>query len=271
MNNPYLENNRQLWEHWTRLHLETETEYQAALAALKSGGTTLDEVKIAEVGDVRGKSMLHLQCHFGLDSLSWARQGALVTGVDFSEESIQYARALSAELDVPARFICEDIYRLPDVLEGQFDVIYTAEGVLTWLPDLAGWAGLIARYLKPGGIFYIKEYHPFRRVVFPHRVDAAGRSIQYRYFSGEPVRIEERGSYAQPEADTVDTAYYWVHSLGKIVTALCAAGLRLEFLHEFPKVYASFPTYQETDPGQFEMTVLKDWAIPNMFSLRATH
>ncbi len=271
MNNPYLESNRQLWEHWTRLHLETASEYQAALASLKCGGTTLDEVKIQEVGEVRGKSMLHLQCHFGLDSLSWARRGARVTGVDFSQESIQSAWALGEELDLPVRFICSDIYNLLGVLDEQFDIIYTAEGVLTWLPDLAGWAGLIARYLKPGGIFYILEYHPFRRVVFPHRVDAAERSIQYHYFSSEPVRIEERGSYAQPDADSVDTAYYWVHGLGKIVSALCAAGLRLEFLHEFPKVYANFPTYEQIAPGQFEMTVLQDWAIPNMFSIRATH
>jgi len=214
--------------------------------------------------------MLHLMCHFGLASLSWSRRGAIVTGVDFSEESIHQAKALSLKHHVNARFICSDLYDLPEVLSEPFDIVYTSGGVLPWLPDLKAWGRVIAQYMKPGGIFYLRDSHPFRRVMFPIVADGAGNIAQYHYFSSNPTRLEMRGSYAQPNADANHPAYFWVHGIGEIVSDLCEAGLKIEFLHEFPKVYENFAGYLQPKPGQYEMHILHEWAVPNVFSLRAT-
>ena len=209
--NPYIENNRQLWNQWTRLHLETGSDYQKELARFKNGDILIDDVELQEVGNVSGITMLHLMCHFGLASLSWARKGAAVTGIDFSEESIQQARALNAEYKLNADFLCSDVYNLPDVLACKFDIVYTSGGVLAWLPDLNRWARVVAQYLKPGGVFYLRDGHPFRRVMFPLVLDGFGEIAQYHYFSSEPTRLDMRGSYAQPDSTTNHPAYFWVH------------------------------------------------------------
>ena len=202
-------------------------------------------------------------------TLSWARRGAIVTGIDFSEESIRQAQALCAEYNIQAEFICSDVYDLPVILTRQFDIVYTSGGVLTWLPDINLWANEVAKYLKTGGVFYLRDSHPFRRVMFPIVEDGSGGIVQYHYFSTEPARLDMRGSYAQPNAETIHPAYFWVHGLGEIVSALCAAGFKIEYLREFPKVYENFPAYVQPSPGQFEMHVIHDWAVPNTFSLRA--
>ncbi len=227
----YIRANRKLWNEWTVLHQDSN---YYDLEGFRAGQITLGAREQQEVGDVSGSTLLHLQCHLGLDALSWARLGARVTGVDISQESIRFAESLSDELHVPARFICSDIYDLPRVLDEQFDIVYTSCGVLAWLPDLQRWAEIIAHYLKPGAVFYISEIHPLKRVLTPRLHDDRGKPISLGYFhSPEPVRVEEQGSYAQ-EGDTWHTAFYWSHDMGEIVTALVTAGLRLEFLHEFP-------------------------------------
>ena len=172
--NDYVQANRKLWNEWTGLHLDSN---YYDLNGFKAGKVTLGAVERREVGDVSGKSLLHLQCHLGLDALSWARLGAAVTGVDISDESIHVAQALSDEFNVPAQFICSDIYELPQVLDRQFDIVFTTCGVLTWLPDLQRWAKIITHYLKPGGMFYINEIHPIKRVLTPRLQDDRGNPI----------------------------------------------------------------------------------------------
>ena len=130
------------------------------VAAFKAGKTSLQRIEIEELGDVKGKTLLHLMCHFGLDTLSWARAGALVTGVDFSSEALVQARGLAEELNIPAHFVETNIYELPSVLEERFDIVFTSYGVLCWLPDLAEWARIIARSLRQGGTFHMLEDHP---------------------------------------------------------------------------------------------------------------
>ena len=127
----------------------------------KAGRITLNDVEREEVGPVSGKSLLHLQCHFGMDTMSWARLGAEATGVDFSDAAIDLARSLNDELGLSARFLCSNVYDLPGALDEQFDIVFTSHGVLCWLPDLDGWAGVIDNHLKPGGLFYIIDGHPF--------------------------------------------------------------------------------------------------------------
>ena len=167
--------NRELWNAWTEIH-EGSTFYD--VEGFLAGRQTLLPIELEELGpDVReGTTLLHLQCHFGLDTLSWARRGARVTGVDFSDKAIALADRLAREvgLDEACRFVQSDLYDLPAHLDERFDVVFTSWGVLMWLPDLTAWGRLIARYLRPGGIFYIVDFHPFvldprRRARRPHR------------------------------------------------------------------------------------------------------
>jgi SAM-dependent methyltransferase len=133
---------------------------------------------VSEVGDVAGKDLLHLQCHFGLDTLSWARRGARVTGIDFSERGIEQARLLAAEAGLDARFLVSDVAELPASLAGEFDIVFTSFGALNWLPDLPRWAEVVAHFTRPGGFFYIAEGHPFAWV-FDDDDDATGLRIEY--------------------------------------------------------------------------------------------
>ena len=128
--------------------------------SFKAGKLSLHPLELEEVGDVSGKSLLHLQCHFGKDTLSWARLGATVTGADFSDEAIGYARELSKEIGVPATFVLSDILDLPNALTGQFDIVFTSFGAIYWLPDIWKWGQVVGHFLKPGGTFYIAEMHP---------------------------------------------------------------------------------------------------------------
>ncbi|UCB52608.1 MAG: class I SAM-dependent methyltransferase, partial [Candidatus Zixiibacteriota bacterium] len=147
----FMKQNLKHWNEVTPIHRKSEFY---GVEGFKAGRCTLMPLEREELGDVSGKTLLHLQCHFGLDTLSWARLGARVTGVDFSEKAIDLAKSLSKELGIDADFVHSNIYHLPDVLKGEFDIAYTSHGVLCWLPDLAEWGRIIARFLKPGGTFY---------------------------------------------------------------------------------------------------------------------
>lgn len=157
-----LKANKKVWDALTGPHLLSEF-YD--VEGFKAGNDWLRPLEIEEMGDVHGKTLLHLQCHFGQDTLSWGRRGAIVTGVDFSDEAIDYARKLSKETGIKADFICSDIYALPEILDQQFDIVFTSYGVLTWLPDLKRWAEVVAHFLKPGGFFYIVEIHPILYII----------------------------------------------------------------------------------------------------------
>ena len=224
----YLQSNQQLWNEWTRLHEQAPT-YK--VQEFRAGISTLRPIERAELPDVAGKTMLHLQCHLGLDTLSWAREGAIVTGVDLSDQSITLARALSAELDIPATFVCCDLFDLPNMLAGQFDIVFTSYGVLNWLADLKRWAAVVAHFLKPGGIFYIVEFHPFSRVFDAQSPDL--KVANSYYFSEEPFHFETQGSY-DAEASILLHGYKWNHSLSEVYNALIKAGLRIECFNEFP-------------------------------------
>ena len=254
----YRRANRRLWDVWTRLHLSGGYD----VAGFRAGKSTLQEVEVAELGDVSGRSLLHLQCHFGLDTLSWARRGAAVTGADFSPQAIATARALSAETGTPGRFVCADLYALPGdpVLRVvRFDVVFSSYGVLSWLPDLAGWARVVAHFLVPGGAFHLVEFHPFVYLLDPETHDSAGNPLDHGYFyRPDPVRAVYRGSYAHAGDGELTTAYFWDHPLGEVVTALCAAGLRLEFLNEHPRPAGE--TYHRAYPDH----------LPFLYSLKAT-
>lgn len=241
------------------------------LEGFKAGTKPLHCLELEELAaDVPGKSLLHLQCHFGMDTLRWTRLGAKVTGVDFSEKAIAQARSLSKELGIEADFVCSNVYDLPQVLSGQFDIVYTSYGVLGWLPDLQRWGKVIAHFLKPGGIFYIAEGHPF---IWIFDDTSSDFKIAYSYFLTEPLKFETQGSYADPDAKLVHTTEYgWNHSLSEVVDSLVSAGLKINFLHEFPFcAWACFPGMEE---GEDRMFRFKDQRLKNMlpltFSIKAT-
>ncbi len=177
--------NRTLWNNWTALHAKS-SYYD--VEGFKAGKSTLTSIEVDEVDAVAGKSLLHLQCHFGLDTLSWARRGAMVTGVDFCERAIELARSLAQELELPARFAHSDVYDLPTVLHDEFDIVFTSYGVLYWLPDLRGWADVVARFLKPGGTFFIVEHHPFASV-FDLDADGDLRAVHPYLGGSEPQQV----------------------------------------------------------------------------------
>jgi SAM-dependent methyltransferase len=264
---PTLEANRKMWDEFVFINSRSEM-YQ--LEEFKKGMNKLNPLERTEVGDVKGKSLLHLQCHFGMDTLSWARLGASVTGMDFSSKGIEMAKTLSSELHIPGRFICCNLYDLPDHLDEQFDIVYTSYGVLCWLPDLLRWAQIVARYLKLGGFFYITESHPFANV-FDDEKDVKELKVRYPYFHSGPMEFVADGSYADPVAKIPPhKEYEWMHGMGEIITSLCDAGLKIEFLHEFPYLcYAQLPFMEKGKDGNWRLPGSEE-SIPFTFSLKAS-
>jgi SAM-dependent methyltransferase len=265
--NEFIEANRRNWDDRVPIHLASDF-YD--VAAFKSGKSDLLPVELEEVGDVRGKTLLHLQCHVGLSTLSWARQGAIVTGVDFSRPAIAAARALADELSTSARFIESDVYSLPSALTERFDVVFTSLGVLCWLPDLSKWAQVVAQFLRPGETFYILEGHP---LVFT--LDDAPNVTElrhaYPYFeTGGPIQFESEHTYTGDSARLAHpTTYEWPHSMGEIVTSLCEVGLQIEFLHEFPYLrWQALPFLERDEQGNYRLT-RQEGQIPLLFSIRA--
>lgn len=261
----HLEANRALWDHLTPIHAAAQV-YDVPV--FKAGKSTLDPLDVEEVGDVRGKRLLHLQCHFGLDTMSWARRGASVTGADFSPESIALAKSLAAELGLDARFVCSNVYDLPTSLEGEFDLVYTSGGVLAWLPDLEPWGQVIANFLARGGTFYIRDFHP-AGYIFDDSPGATEPRVSLPYFRSPPLRFNGGGDYAS-DARHSFTSYEWSHSLAEIVNALIGAGLRINFMHEFPFcTYRSHSFLTPDGEGRWRYAAKPD-SLPLLFSLKAT-
>jgi SAM-dependent methyltransferase len=265
-NDTYLSANRKRWDQLTREHKDAEF-YD--LEGFKAGKDRLRSIELEELGDVRGKTLLHLQCHFGMDTMAWARRGALVTGVDFSPESIQLADSLSTELDIPANFICSDIYKLPEVINETFDIVFTSYGVLHGLPDIAGWGQVVGRFVKPGGIFYIVEDHPMFRTFRPKPGNTFQAERSY-FHSDTPQRIEVKGSYATGGTGTAGESYVWDFSMSDVINALIIAGLQIEYLHEFPfAARAKFPHMLQGEDGWWRLPPGQHGIIPFLFSLQA--
>ena len=238
------------------------------LDEFKKGVIKLNSLEREELGDIKGKSILHLQCHFGMDTLSLEMLGADVTGVDFSEEGIKTAIEIRDELGMKAELILSDIYSLPEKLNKKFDIVFTSYGVLIWLPDIEKWGKVISHFLKDYGFFYIAEGHPFS-YVFDNSSGTDKLKATLPYFSStEPLRFDEEGTYAEKNVKTVNNVTYeWIHSLSDIFMAIINAGLRIDFFHEHKfAVWQHFPWMKKSDDGYYRF----DEDIPLMFSLKAS-
>ncbi|MFB6457831.1 class I SAM-dependent methyltransferase [Chitinophaga sp. Hz27] len=254
--------NKQLWNNKTEVHLGSEFY---AVDAFKAGKSSLNAIELEEVGAVEGKHLLHLQCHFGMDTISWAKNGAVVTGLDLSDKAITAAEDLAAQLAVPATFVCANVYDTTKVISGEFDIVYTSYGTIGWLPDLDIWAKEIAAKLKPGGFFYMVDFHP---IVW--MFDDQFKEIQYSYFNQAPIVETTNGTYADRSADLHDTSYGWNHPTSEVLNALKRAGLTLEFFNEHTSSpYNCFANTVEVAPGLFQIKGLEE-KIPMLFSLKFT-
>jgi SAM-dependent methyltransferase len=265
----WLQGNRDVWDAWTRVH-ERSAFYD--LEGFKRGGVRVRDYEVAEIGPVAGKDLLHVQCHFGIDTLSWARLGARVTGADFSERGIELARSIAAEIGIDARFVVSNVYDLPANLDGDFDIVYTSRGVLGWLPDVRGWAKVVAHFVRPGGIFYITEVHPVIQAFETEGVAPGELRLRYPYWEHrEPLTFEVHGSYADPTADVHDmTEYGWNHSLGEIATALIDAGLRIDAVREYPFVDWAMDILVQSHDGTYRLPGDLDGRLPLFFSIKAS-
>ena len=237
-------------------------------AGFKAGRNTLRPLEFEELGDVSGKTLLHLMCHFGLDTLSLARSGARVIGCDLSDKAADLAGSLAAELGIEAPFIAADMYDLPENLDERFEIVFTSWGVLAWLSDLPRWARLVADSLTPGGSFYIAEIHPFAVVL--DLQDDGRLVLEDGYLTGSAAeRYEVDSSYADPTVVCENpVSYQWDHSLAEVVTALIDAGRVIEYLSEWPfSVYRRWPAMTEAEDGWWYVSERRD--VPLSFSLRA--
>jgi SAM-dependent methyltransferase len=262
--------NQRLWDRWTEINAASDF-YDVASFVDGRDPIRLTAEERADIGPVEGRTLLHLQCHFGLDTLSWARLGAIVTGVDLSAAGVALARELAGQVGLTARFVQSNLYDLPDVLDETFDIVYTSRGVLGWLPDIRRWAQVVARYVRPGGMFYLTEIHPVALVFDDDGVGPGELRLRYPYWEhDEAIRIEVQGSYADPTADASGLVEHgWDHSLGEIVTALIDAGLVLELLREDDFCQWPVPFLVPSEDGRWRLPPDSRGQLPLFFSLRA--
>ena len=254
--------NRALWDEITPVHLQSY-----GVDRFLAGERWLPVKILEEVGDVKNRTLLHLQCHFGLDSLAWVREGAIVTGVDLSPKAIETARKLAEEAKLPAQFLCSDIYELPQNLEGQFDIVFTSVGVLCWLKDLDAWARIIAHFLKPGGFFYIMESHPLQ-----YTFDDNGQyrfTLSYFHHDDPYVWDDDGPDYKDSSYIPKNPSFEWQWPISDIVNSVLNAGLKLEFFNEFGAMEDQiFPEMTLREDGLYSLPNLPV-DLPIIFSLKA--
>jgi len=228
------------------------------------GKTSLNEIELNLLGDIQGKSILHLQCHFGQDTISLSRLGAAATGVDLSDKAIESARKIAKDTHSDTEFICCDIYDLPNHLDEKFDIVFTSYGVIGWLPDLDKWAKIISSFLKPDGQFVFVEFHP---VVW--MFDDDFDKIAYRYFNSGAILESESGTYADKNADITQDYVMWNHGLSEVVNCLLKNGLEINVLDEFDySPYNCFNKTIEFEPKKYRIAHLDD-KIPMLYSISA--
>ena len=258
----YFQANKALWDAKTSAHVSSKF-YD--MEGFRAGKTSLKSIELNALADLdlNGKSILHLQCHFGQDSLSFARMGAQVTGVDLSTAAIQQARELTEELGLNARFIECNVLDLPQHLDEQFDLVFTSYGVLGWLPDMQRWAQIVAQFLKPDGIFYIAEFHP---ILYLYDFDK--KTVDYPYFNtGKPFEEEVENSYTDSSEGAKGTEYFWQHGLAEVLQPLLNNGLNLLEFKEFDySPYDCFPNLKKRAEGEYVLDTKH--SLPHIFSLK---
>ncbi|MGH6933696.1 MAG: class I SAM-dependent methyltransferase [Dongiaceae bacterium] len=259
--------NRRRWDEVAGIHPGTKFY---GVDRFKAGENSLLPLELAEVGDVAGKSLLHLQCHFGLDSLNWARLGARVTGLDFSSEAIRQARKLAAETGLAAEFVEANVYDAAQVIDRQFDIVFVSWGALCWLPDLRRWAEIVMRLLAPGGFLYVLEGHPTANIL--EQTERTGAIFaNYPYFNGaEPVLFHVDKTYADDLPVKNKDEATWLHPMSTILSSILNVGLSIEFFREHQVLaWPLFPCMTKGEDGYWRLPADRP-SLPLSFSLKAS-
>jgi len=259
--NNYIAVNKHSWNNRIDTHLKSDF-YN--LKGFLNGETSLNAIELEMLGDIKGKSILHLQCHFGQDTISLSRLGAEVTGVDLSDKAIDSAREIAKETHAKAQFICCDIYDLENHLDQQFDIVFTSYGTISWLPDLNKWGKLISKFLKPNGRFVFVEFHPVVWM-FDEQFDKIG----YNYFNAAPIVETENGTYADKNADISQSYVTWNHSMSEVLSGLLNNSLTLCSMQEYDySPYNIFSNMIEFEPKKYRVKHL-DNKIPMVYAIMA--
>ncbi len=258
----YIQINKKTWNDRTAYHLKSE---MYDVPGFLKGKTSLKEIELALLGNIKAKSILHLQCHFGQDSISLTRMGANCTGVDFSEKAIAEAETLAKKAEVNTKFVCGDIYDLPNQLCEKFDMVFTSYGTIGWLPDINKWAEIVSHFLKPGGKFVFVEFHP---VVW--MFDDKFEMISYDYLNSGPIEETQSGTYADKAAPIELKSVTWNHGISEVVNSLITNKLELNFLNEYEySPYDCFDNMIEFESGKFRIKHLQK-KIPMVYAIVAT-
>lgn len=260
-NDKYFEVNKATWNEKVNIHAKSD---MYDIEAFKKGKSSLMAYEQRALSDVKGKSLLHLQCHFGQDTLSWSRLGAKCVGVDLSDEGIALAKKLNAELKLDTDFICCNVLETSKHIDKTFDIVFTSYGVIGWLPDLKPWGRMIAERLKQGGTFYMVEFHP---IVWMFDYTEGKPVMKYGYMQDEVIYEEYQGTYADNNSKMISKEYGWNHGLSDVINALTEAGLHIEYLNEYHESpYDVLPNLVTTKSGMF---TTKDQLYPLIFELKA--
>jgi SAM-dependent methyltransferase len=258
----YININKQTWNDKTDVHIASEF-YD--MKGFLDGKSTLNSIELELLEDISGKNILHLQCHFGQDTMTFSRMGAKATGIDFSDKAVEKAREFSAKLNLDTSFICCDIYDAPNQLDEKFDIVFTSYGTIGWLPDIDKWAKVVSQFLKPGGKFIMADFHP---VVW--MFDNDFKEVFYSYFNIEPIIEEESGTYAETEADLQTKSIGWNHPISEILNSLLQSGLELKQFNEYDySPYNCFNEMEEFEKGKFCIKTFGN-KIPMVYSILAT-
>lgn len=258
----YIEINKKTWNEKTTVHIDSE--FYDNETFLK-GKSTLNSIELNLLGDVQNKRILHLQCHFGQDSMSLQRMGAQVTGVDLSDNAIETAQQFNKQLELNTQFVCCDVYDTPNHIDEKFDIVFTSYGTIGWLPDLDKWAKVVSHFLKPNGKFIMADFHP---VVWMFDYDF--KEIGYNYFNVEPIIEVGTGTYGDRESEIVTKEVSWNHPTSETLNALIKNGLQIDSFDEYDySPYNCFNQTEEFESGKFRVKHLGN-KIPMVYSIVAT-
>nr|WP_240473458.1 class I SAM-dependent methyltransferase [Ferrimonas senticii] len=251
----WLRLNQQAWDQRTDIHIDSGFYDVAGFVA---GQCRLNPIELELMGAVRGKRLLHLQCHFGLDTLSWSRRGAWVTGVDLSPQAIAKARQLARDTRQAAHFVCADVIDFGDEVEPEYDWVFVSYGALCWLDDINRWAQTVKRALKPNGKLCLVEFHP-----------AIDMLMDYGYFHRPNPDVAVEATYTENAGTFKQRVAVWNHSLGEVIGALLQQGLVVEHFAEHRHCpYRCFDQLTATDDGQYQW-LQGEHPLPLLYSLVA--
>ena len=256
----YLEVNRESWDARVDPHVESDFY---GMEDFLQGKTSLKPIELDLLGNIEGKRILHLQCHFGQDTISLSKMGAKVVGMDFSPKAIEQAINLAKKCETDTEFICADVYSLPEILDEKFDIVFSSYGTIGWLPDINKWAEVVSHFLKPNGEFIFAEFHP---IVWMYDDDFT--KVQYKYSTAEPIVETLNGSYAAKDSNLELRSISWNHGLAEVINALISKGIEIKDLQEYHwSPYACFSSTQEVGEGKYIIPEFGD-KIPLVYSIK---